>query len=93
MVSLDNKGGAQEALISLKHATDQGIRFVKQDVGVHVAHALIEAIAKQNERRPDRSVLYLNYSTPDPALTNKKIQTLGVFQVQLAHGHEARCAH
>ena len=69
---LDNKGSAQEALIALKQATDQGIRFVMQGVGVHVAHALIEAIAKHNERNPDQSVLYLNYSAPDPALTNEK---------------------
>jgi branched-chain amino acid transport system substrate-binding protein len=72
IVPLDNKGSAQEALISLKQATDQGIRFVMQGVGVHVAHALIEAIAKHNERSPDRSLLYLNYSAPDPALTNEK---------------------
>lgn len=69
---LDNKGSAQEALIALKQATDQGIRFVMQGVGVHVAHALIEAIAKHNERSPDQPVLYLNYSAPDPALTNEK---------------------
>lgn len=70
--ALDNKGSAQEALIALKQATDQGIRFVMQGVGVHVAHAMIEAIAKHNERSPDRPVLYLNYSAPDPALTNEK---------------------
>jgi branched-chain amino acid transport system substrate-binding protein len=72
LTALDNKGSAQEALIALKQATDQNIRFVMQGVGVHVAHALIEAIAKHNERNPDRSVLYLNYSAPDPALTNEK---------------------
>lgn len=70
--ALDNKGSAQEALIALKQATDQGIRFVMQGVGVHVAHALIEAIAKHNERNPDQPLLYLNYSAPDPALTNEK---------------------
>ena len=72
ITALDNKGSVQEALIALKQATDQGIRFVMQGVGVHVAHALIEAIAKHNERNPDRAVLYLNYSAPDPALTNEK---------------------
>ena len=72
ITALDSKGSAQEALIALKQATDQGIRIVMQGVGVHVAHALIEAIAKHNQRDPDRSVLYLNYSAPDPALTNEK---------------------
>ena len=70
--AFDNKGSAQEALVALKQTTDQGIRFVMQAVGVHVAHALIEAIARHNERSPDQSVLYLNYSAPDPALTNEK---------------------
>lgn len=72
ITALDSKGSAQEALIALKQAADQGIRIVMQGVGVHVAHALIEAIAKHNQRNPDRSVLYLNYSAPDPALTNEK---------------------
>jgi len=70
--AFDNKGSAQEALIALKQATDQDIRFVMQGVGVHVAHALLEAIAKHNERSPEQPVLYLNYSAPDPALTNEK---------------------
>jgi branched-chain amino acid transport system substrate-binding protein len=69
---IDNKGNPQEALIALKHATDHDIRFVMQGVGAHIAHALTEAVAKHNEREPGRAVLYINYSAPDPALTNEK---------------------
>ncbi len=32
--------------------------------------ALVTAIDKQNEREPDRRVVFLNYSADDPALTN-----------------------
>lgn len=69
---LDNKGNPQEALIALQHAIDQGIQIVLQGVGAHIAHALTEAVAKHNERNPAKAVLYLNFSAPDPALTNEK---------------------
>jgi branched-chain amino acid transport system substrate-binding protein len=69
---LDSKGSPQEALIALKQAIDEDIQFVMQGVGAHIAHALTEAIAKHNQRNPSNAILYLNYSAPDPALTNEK---------------------
>jgi branched-chain amino acid transport system substrate-binding protein len=72
LLPLDNKGNPQEALIALKHAIDRDVRIVMQGVGAHIAHALTEAVAKHNLRNPGRAVLYLNFSAPDPALTNEK---------------------
>jgi branched-chain amino acid transport system substrate-binding protein len=72
LVAFDNKSSPQETLIVLKQVIDQGIRFVAQAAGSHNAHALIEAVAKHNEREPDRSILYLNYGSVDTALTNEK---------------------
>jgi branched-chain amino acid transport system substrate-binding protein len=69
---IDNKGNPQEALIALKHAIDQNIRIVMQGVGAHIAHALTEAISKHNDRHPGEAILFINYSAPDPALTNEK---------------------
>ena len=37
-----------------------------------VAAALVDAVAKHNQRLPDNRVLFLNYSAVDPALTNEK---------------------
>ena len=46
LVSLDNKSSPQESLVALKQAIDQGIRYVTQGNGSHVAHALTDAILK-----------------------------------------------
>lgn len=67
----DNKGSPQETLIILRDVIDQGIRYVAQGNGSHVAGALIEAIDKHNERNPDAAVLFLNYSALNPELTNE----------------------
>lgn len=72
IVPIDNKGSAQETLVALKSATDQGIRFILQGNGSGAAAALIDGINKWNERNPDKTVLYLNYGSIDPTLTNEK---------------------
>ena len=72
VVAFDSKASPQESLIALKHVVDQGIRFVAHSAGSHIAHALTEAIAKNNARDPDRSILYLNYGAVDTALTDEK---------------------
>ena len=72
IVALDNKGSVQESLVLLRQIADRGIRYVAQGNGSHVAGALIEAIEKHNDRRPDTAILYLNYSAVDPSLTNEK---------------------
>jgi len=72
IVAFDNKSSPQEALINLQAAIDQGIRFVTQASGSNIAHALIDAINKHNDRNPSRSIVYLNHGAVDPALTNEK---------------------
>jgi branched-chain amino acid transport system substrate-binding protein len=72
IVPMDNKLSAQESLILLKSAVDQGIRYVTQGNGSSVAGALIDAINKHNERNPDKTVVFLNYAAVDPDFTNDK---------------------
>jgi branched-chain amino acid transport system substrate-binding protein len=71
IVPFDSKSSPNDAVISLKSAIDQGIRFVTQGNGSNVAGALIDAINKHNERYPDKEVLYLNYAAVTPAFTNE----------------------
>ena len=68
----DNKGQAEESLSALRAAIDAGARIVVQGNPWAVAAALVDAIAKHNERDPQRRVLFLNYSAVDPILTNEK---------------------
>lgn len=72
IVPFDNKVSAKESLVQLKHAIDQGIRFITQGNGSSVAGALIEAIKKHNRRNPDKTVLYFNYAAVTPAFTEEK---------------------
>jgi branched-chain amino acid transport system substrate-binding protein len=72
IVPMDNKLSAQESLILLKSAIDQGVRYVSQGNGSSVGAALIDAINKHNERNPDKAVVYLNYAAVDPDFTNDK---------------------
>ncbi len=72
IVPFDSKGSPQEALTLLRAIADQGIRYVAQGQGSHVAIPLSEAIGKHNERNPGQSIVYLNYAAIDPDLTNSK---------------------
>ncbi|APV49024.1 branched-chain amino acid ABC transporter substrate-binding protein [Betaproteobacteria bacterium GR16-43] len=72
VVPMDNKLSAQESLILLKSAIDQGIRYISQGNGSSVAGALIDAINKHNEREPAKSIVFLNYAAVDPDFTNDK---------------------
>ena len=72
VVGFDNKGSPQESLNTLKAAIDQGFRYVTQGNGSGAATAILEAVAKHNERNPGKEVVYLNYAAVDPALTNEK---------------------
>lgn len=71
IVPFDNKGSPQETLIILRDVIDQGIRYVAQGNGSHVAGALVEAIDKHNRRFPESALLFLNYSALNPELTNE----------------------
>ena len=72
MVSFDNKLSPAESLNALKAAIDQGVRYIAQGNGSSVAGALIEAVAKHNERNPGKEVVFLNYAAVDPDFTNSK---------------------
>ncbi|MGD9138342.1 MAG: branched-chain amino acid ABC transporter substrate-binding protein [Desulfobacterales bacterium] len=72
IVPFDDKISAKEALVQLKNAIDQGIRFVTQGNGSSIAGALIEAVNKHNKRNPDDPVLYFNYAAVTPAFTEEK---------------------
>ena len=72
LLSFDNKVNAQESLIQLKKAIDEGARFVVQGNGSSVALAITDAVQKHNERNPGKEIVFLNYAAVDPALTNEK---------------------
>ncbi len=72
MVPFDNKLSPQESTNLVKAAVDQGIRYIVQGNGSGAALAIIDAVAKHNERNPDKEVVYLNYAAVDPDLTNSK---------------------
>ncbi|MDE2617581.1 MAG: branched-chain amino acid ABC transporter substrate-binding protein [Burkholderiales bacterium] len=72
IVAFDNKLSPAESLNALKAATDQGIRYITQGDGSSVAGALIDAVAKHNERNPGKEIIFLNHSAIDPDFTNSK---------------------
>ncbi len=72
IVGYDNKLNPQESLVQLQKAIDAGIRIITQGNGSGVAAALVDFVAKYNDRNPGKEVLYLNYAAVDPVLTNEK---------------------
>ncbi|HKQ23612.1 MAG TPA: branched-chain amino acid ABC transporter substrate-binding protein [Burkholderiales bacterium] len=72
IVPFDSKTNPQEALLVLRQAIDQGIRYIAQGNGSSVALALADGVSKHNARNPEKSVVFLNYAAVDPALTNDK---------------------
>lgn len=72
VVPFDSKTNPQEALLVLRQAVDQGIRYIAQGNGSSVGLALSDAVSKNNSRNPHKSVIFLNYAAVDPALTNEK---------------------
>lgn len=69
IAGFDNKASPQGSVDVLKVAVDQGFRVIVQGNGSGVTAALIEAIGRHNQMRPDRSVLLINYAAMDPSLT------------------------
>jgi branched-chain amino acid transport system substrate-binding protein len=74
IVGFDSKVSPQESLVQLKKVISDGIHFVFQGNGSLVAHALSDAVLKNNQRDPKNRVLFLNYSAVDTALTEEKCQ-------------------
>lgn len=71
IVTFDNKANPQESLVVLKQAIDQDIHYVVTTIS-SVAHAMSDALVKNNARDPARAVLLLNFNALDPALTETK---------------------
>ena len=71
VVAFDNKLDPKETLIVLRRAIDQGIEYVTATQS-NLAHAINEAVAKQNARNPDHRVLFFDYGALDPALTEER---------------------
>jgi branched-chain amino acid transport system substrate-binding protein len=72
MVPFDNKNSPQDSLTALRAIADQGIRYITQGNGSHVAIPLSEAVTRHNERNPGKEIVYLNYAAVDPDLTNSR---------------------
>jgi len=72
MVPIDNKLSPQESTNAVKSLIDQGVRYVVQGNGSGAALAVMDAVAKHNERNPGKEMVYLNYAAVDPDLTNSK---------------------
>ncbi len=72
IVPFDNKLNAQETIVQVQKAIDQGIRIITQGNGTAFAIAISEFVTKYNERNPGKEVIYLNYAAVDPILTNEK---------------------
>ncbi|MBF0288933.1 MAG: branched-chain amino acid ABC transporter substrate-binding protein [SAR324 cluster bacterium] len=72
VVRFDNKVSPKESLIQLSNAIDQGVHYIGQGVGSHVAGALIDAIKKHNQRNPGQEVVFFNYAAITPAFTEEK---------------------
>jgi len=72
ILPFDNKVNPQESLVQAQKAVDVGARILTQGNGSSVAAALVDWVAKYNDRNPGKEVLYLNYAAVDPAFTNEK---------------------
>jgi len=71
-VEFDNKASPPETALQFKAAVDQGFRYVTQGIGSGASAALIDAVAKHNERNPGKEVVYIGWAANDPDLTNSK---------------------
>ena len=72
VVPLDNAGDANKAVAMLSSTVDQKINFMVQAGNSGIAGALLAAVDKHNQRNPDARVLYLNYGSALPELTEAK---------------------
>lgn len=70
--TFDGKGQVEDSLVALRAAQDRDIGFVLQGASSSVAGALVDAIARNNQRHPERRMVFLNYAAVAPELTNGK---------------------
>ncbi len=72
LVPFDSKLQPAEALIALKAITDQNMPFFMHCAGSNVAAALVDGVAKHNQRNPNNRVLYFNCGALASDLTNEQ---------------------
>ena len=76
ILGLDNKTNPQESLVQAQKAIDQGARFLTQGNGSSVAAALTDFAVKNNDRNPDKQVLYSELRRRRSGLDERKMQLL-----------------
>ena len=72
LIAFDSKSSPQEAVLQVRAAIDQGVRFIVQGSGSNVGYAVSDAVAKHNARNPGAPIIYLNHGALDPGLTEEK---------------------
>ncbi len=72
VIGLDGKTSPKDTLAQVKNAISQGARVIVQGNSSGVAHAIVSAVNKHNDRNPKKRVIFLNHSAVDPALTETK---------------------
>ena len=72
LLQYDNKLSPQESLSALQSAIDNGAQvIVTGGSGSSVVSALVQAVAKWNQRNPGKELIVFNHSSIDPDLTGK----------------------
>ena len=72
LLQFDSKLSAQESQSALQAAIDQGARaIVTGGSGSSVVTALVQSVARWNQRNPGKELLVLNHSSIDPEMTGK----------------------
>lgn len=72
VVQLDNAGDSNKAVAMLTSTVDQKINFMVQAGNSGIAGSLLTAVEKHNQRNPNTRVLFLNYGSALPDLTESK---------------------
>ena len=71
VVPYDNKLNAQETLVVLRKAIDEGAHYALAGTSL-TAGAINDALLKHNSRNPNQVVLLLDYNAQEPALTESR---------------------
>jgi len=72
LVPIDNKAQPADALSSLQKMVDDNLPIILNCGPSNIANALVAAVEKNNERNPDRRIVYVNCGAVAPELTNER---------------------
>jgi len=72
LVPIDNKAQPADALVALQKMVDDGLPIILNCGPSNIAAALVDAVAKNNDRNKDRRIVYVNCGAVAPELTNEK---------------------